>query len=530
MKKLMLLLLAFILLGFVVAGCSGGNGNNDVPDSQNDDQEQQQGNDQQAEEKADNQVVDDMSEEIEISMMVRRGKGWPDDHPTLAFLEDKFNIDLNIEYVRGGSAYHEKLNVLAASNSLPDIYWIFVQEYNKWRDKGVFLDLAPYVGDYPNLKAAFSEESWTVLNPEGKIFGIPTGSKLNKPLGTMIIRKDWLDTLGLEVPETLDELLEVSKAFAADDPDGNGSNDTMGFSAAATNGQIPFMNNGGFFMGGFGLHNDWGLVDGKIEGWVQQTDKIKEVAGWLNEAYVTGALDQEFAVNKPSDVKKKFLSGKTGMVINNMFNMDRFEKDIKEITPDAELMAISYPEGPHGFGGPKGPNIQKVVMNAEMDENKRKRILTMLDWWMTEEGQFPMEHGIEGVHYTKEGDSYKPLPAYAKQKPGLLTSALMQAEDFDLFFKVWDDEQYIQKMNELIDINTQPKYAWDNAALGLHSETLEAEGANLGSKFLQAFVKVVVGDEPASTLDAASEEWFNNGGEQIVEELTKAYDLYGTGK
>ena len=44
-----------------------------------------------------------------------------------------------------------------------------------------------------------------------------------------MIRQDWLDNLGLDMPETFEEFKEVMRAFTEDDPDGNGVDDTYGF-------------------------------------------------------------------------------------------------------------------------------------------------------------------------------------------------------------------------------------------------------------------------------------------------------------
>src|SRR5690606_4777870 len=48
------------------------------------------------------------------------------------------------------------------------------------------------------------------------------------PLHVMFIRMDWLDALGLSLPKTTEELLDVAHAFAHQDPDNNGINDTFG--------------------------------------------------------------------------------------------------------------------------------------------------------------------------------------------------------------------------------------------------------------------------------------------------------------
>ena len=45
------------------------------------------------------------------------------------------------------------------------------------------------------------------------------------------LREDWLQKLGLEKPETLEEWITVAKAFATQDPNGNGEQDEVALSA-----------------------------------------------------------------------------------------------------------------------------------------------------------------------------------------------------------------------------------------------------------------------------------------------------------
>lgn len=66
---------------------------------------------------------------------------------------------------------------------------------------------------------------------DDKIYGIPR-TTVNLADG-YAVRKDWLDKLGISLPEsgyvTTDQLYQILHAFTYDDPDGNGLNDTYGF-------------------------------------------------------------------------------------------------------------------------------------------------------------------------------------------------------------------------------------------------------------------------------------------------------------
>ena len=56
------------------------------------------------------------------------------------------------------------------------------------------------------------------------------------------VRQDWLDKLGLTVPKTVDDVYKVAYAFTYNDPDGNGKNDTIGYSGKAPYGFEPIAN------------------------------------------------------------------------------------------------------------------------------------------------------------------------------------------------------------------------------------------------------------------------------------------------
>ena len=62
---------------------------------------------------------------------------------------------------------------------------------------------------------------------EGRWFAFPSVSNgaNDRPATMAYINRQWLDNLGLEMPTSLDELYDVCKAFATQDPNGNGKSD-----------------------------------------------------------------------------------------------------------------------------------------------------------------------------------------------------------------------------------------------------------------------------------------------------------------
>ena len=78
----------------------------------------------------------------------------------------------------------------------------------------------------PNIKKMFEEEPATLTMAtysDGGIYSLPAVRPYRpESAEVMMINKAWLDTLGLEIPTTLDELEQALIAFRDGDPNGNG--------------------------------------------------------------------------------------------------------------------------------------------------------------------------------------------------------------------------------------------------------------------------------------------------------------------
>ena len=94
----------------------------------------------------------------------------------------------------------------------------------KYADQGIIIALEEYIDAYmPNLKAVFDkypEYRTMCTDTEGHIWALPWIEQLGsektaiQTVGNMsFINKKWLDFLGLEIPETVDEFEQVLIAF-----------------------------------------------------------------------------------------------------------------------------------------------------------------------------------------------------------------------------------------------------------------------------------------------------------------------------
>ena len=147
------------------------------------------------------------------------------------------NICLNDETAgKNSTDAAEAMNLLLAQGDLPDIVGgnLIQQPVNQYGPEGAFLPLNDLVKEHaPHIQAfwdAHPELLEAISSYDGNYYYIPY-----LPDGEFgrawYIRQDWLDKLGLEQPQNVDEYYEVLKAFREQDPNGNGLKDEIPYFA-----------------------------------------------------------------------------------------------------------------------------------------------------------------------------------------------------------------------------------------------------------------------------------------------------------
>ncbi|MFA6682056.1 MAG: extracellular solute-binding protein [Sphaerochaeta sp.] len=245
-------------------------------------------------------------------------------------LESKTNvlIDWNMSPENG---WTEKKSLLFASNMLPDAFYgqgiLTDVDIIKYGAEGLLLPLNDLIDEYaPNLKAIFDEKPnyrKQMTAPDGNIYSLPTINELNPSTHDhLFINKKWLDNLGLEIPNTVQEFEAVLQAFKDNDANGNGNpNDEIPFSFRMSSND-PFNRQQGIqsFFGTFGQLDDilHFIVDdnGKVV-YTPTTEPYKDAIEWFHSLYSKGLIDREVfthnanvyvaKIQDPSDIVGMFL-------------------------------------------------------------------------------------------------------------------------------------------------------------------------------------------------------------------------------
>lgn len=218
--------------------------------------------------------------------------------------------------------YKVYYEMLSTTDSLPDVFTTLTISstdandnafYESLIEQGRIQPLPEDLSPYPNLQRAMEQVGYTAWK-DGRYYALPRLSFLNKDLsGTdaaMLVRKDWMENLGLTVPGSLEDFIALAAAFASDDPDGNGIDDTIGYNVNSLSALGKWV-----ILGIQPEYNTYGWVfeDGRyIPSWYSSGfDRVVEA---LHTLYVTGGLDPEFYAKNPTEVLVDFASGRLGLL------------------------------------------------------------------------------------------------------------------------------------------------------------------------------------------------------------------------
>lgn len=214
-------------------------------------------------------------------------------------ITEQTNVEVKWDTISGDGAT-EKLNLILSSKELPDMIFSGISSANisKNASNGILIPLEDLIENYaPNIKKILDENPKirkAITMPDGHIYSIPAINNEQEPVHTttLNINKTWLDTLGLNVPTTTEELANVLKAFKEQDPNRNSQQDEIPLTFMPTP-PYEVWNGDAGFSGAFGVVNSSLMVkDGKFA-FTPAEEGYKEYINYLTGLYKDGLLDKE---------------------------------------------------------------------------------------------------------------------------------------------------------------------------------------------------------------------------------------------
>ncbi len=351
------------------------------------------------------------------------GKGWM----------ERTGVDIQFMHPPTGQL-KEQFSLILADGNLPDLMeYNWVVDYPGGPEKaikdGVILPLNDVIDQYcPNLKAyleANPDIDRMIKTDDGNYYAFPFirgDERLLNTIGLML-RQDWLDELGLEVPTTMDEWHTVLTAFK----------EKKGAQAPYT---FEYTNNQYLtsdpFAYAFGTNRSFYVgSDGKVHFGATE-EGYREFLTTMAQWYAEGLIDPDLATLKNDQVSAKMTNGISGASMGQAGSrMGTWTAAAQTTDPNFKLAAAPPPSLVKGekaeFGQIENPYSGRASVAITTSCKDVERAARLMDYAYGEEGHMYFNFGIEGESYTMV-DGY---PTYTdqimKNPDGLPVSQAMSA-------------------------------------------------------------------------------------------------------
>ncbi|KRE68862.1 extracellular solute-binding protein [Paenibacillus sp. Soil750] len=451
------------------------------------------------------------------------------------FYKEKLGVGVISPYVEwnGGTAYLNTLNLKIASGELPDLFLPQQGLENTLAKNGAIADLTDLLPKYaPNLWEAIPKDMWDIVKAndptgQGRIYYIPGMVDYGRYSG--MIRKDWLDKLGLQMPKTQDEYVKVLEAFRDKDPNGNGQKDELpagGRQEARWMDQLFAMYGVAMFEG----YPDWDLYDGKLT-YSAVSPNMKSALEFISKMYKDGLIDKESLLNDKAKWDGKVAANKVGNYFHwaeqtNLY-LDNLQKN-SGVKGTFASLPLPEVQGYKGFYTWKRFTPPAWVVKNNKDQKKLMATLKLLNNMYDKKNWNALYLGVEGMHYTmKDGKAVK-LPDDKSTQENLILDPYSKISTLDFtsnLLKTTSSEDRMWEIDQTVQImQDAQKYAKVIAGDGMPASVYEGfPDINNRTLYIEYASKIITGQYPISKFDEFVEKWNKSGGEEVTKRAREWY-------
>lgn len=529
-KRKVLSLFIVLIITSLIAACStnGNNGGNSASEEQPGNNSE---NTNQGSETNHTDIVD-----IEVWFTNTGYKETEKGSPLYDFYADLLGVGFINPYVEwnGGTDYLNALNARIAARETPNVFLPFNGNESELARNGAIADLTDLLPEHaPKLWELIPEEIWDIVkanDPTGqdRIYWVPSVNFYEKTTG--LIRQDWLDNLGLEMPKTQEEYVNVLKEFKENDPNGNGLADEMPTGGRENARWMDHL----FNMYGIAMVEgfpDWDIYDGELT-YSAVTPNMKDALAFISELYQNDLMDQETFLNDKANWDGKINAGNVGNYFHWGETSYEYLENIWQSTGvKAEIAVLPVLEAPSyegkGFITTKTVGNPQWVVSAQQDEEHLLASLKFLNEIADESKWLDLFMGVEGMHHEViDGKKVRnPIDKSVEQnlvEPSKHFSTINFQEELFLGSATEDDIwKYEQNVQNMKDLQQYVKViAGDGLSQSIYENYPDIKNDTLWFEYA---TKIIIGTYSIDKFDEFVEKWHESGGEEVTQKAREWY-------
>lgn len=466
-------------------------------------------------------------------------------------LED-LDIRIVYDWVYSREEFEKNINLYIECDALPDALIVNEEQYRKMLEYG---QLQPLTDVYESAAsdqikafvASGGEEIIAAVTEDGEMMAIPFPNLTASGINVMWIRQDWLDQLGLEVPQTMEEIMQTSRMFVENQMGGEGTIGILG----------PGMEDELVAVGKccFGLNPVFASYHAYPKYWIEDEEGeivygsvqrgARDALEMLADLYRQGLLDQELFSR--TDTQERLDAGKVGILFGPWWTAESLKNDI--IENKSEWKAYSAPvdeQGEYVCQMPRSVNqylvIHKKCKNPEAVIQilnygissyrlwSKEKLLDEIDvriyplgweWDFANELEYTYEvlrevmDGTENEHdllhhklLSQDIENLKALNQPPYDEFGIEDCE----EDGQRFIRLYG---ILNGVKPIVEKTYEPVFSLFSG----QTETMKMKWKELEDMENEVYAKIILNQKPIEAFDEFVEQWKENGGAQIEKEV-----------
>lgn len=469
-----------------------------------------------------------------------------EDNAYTRYLRKMLNIQNDTVYMDTEERYSELVNILVKDQNLPDIMVVTDREILKELVENDLVEDLTEVFEKctsPRIKEMYESYGDALLNSgkfNGRLMAVPE-TVIDHGPNLLWLRKDWMEELGLEEPETLEDAFEIIDAFVQNRMGTEDGETPVGL-ACDTNlvGTTSSSYSVDPVFDSFGANPQrWISQDGEIV-YGSLTEETKEALDYLHKLYDRGILDRNFALRAPNNLRDLVVNGKCGAFFglwwtpNNPL-MESYEKNSEADWEPYYLQELADKNVYESFRDNKYVVVRKGYEHPEI---VMKIISVLFDYtrYEAEDAREVNEYFAlnvdptarplvinvdynEATYQVTENIEAALDGKYPQEKLTAIEQSYYQACDSYLSGKDYTAEDWaayksrISAVGLLVDKHYTPAVR----------SYLDDAGGEIPQSLRQfeksTFIQIIMGEKPVSYFDTFVEQWYQQGGHELTQQI-----------
>lgn len=476
-----------------------------------------------------------------------------EDNAYTRYLKNVLNIqNENVFALEADGSYEEALEAAISDRDIPDVMVVNGRD-NLIRlvESGLVEDLTDVYEQCTTdtIKEMYDSYGESLLGSatfDGKLYALPN-SEIDDGAMMLWLRDDWIRELGLEEPQTMDEAMDIVKAFKDNKM---GGDETIGLAcsigliagSSETYGVDTIFTMHGSCPENWILDQDGTVVYGSL------TPETKEALGYLNRLYEDGVLDSRFLLRKSENIDDLIANGQCGAIFGRWWAPNNplilsYDADHTAdwkpyfFTVEQENQVPTFVSYDHWM-------YVVVRKGYEHPEIVCKYVSAIFDYSRYEDNRYARE--VNEYFSINVDPAARPMNINVDYRDALyrsgenirkaLTNELSLTELSGL------ERSYYDTCRSFVSGNLTTAAGWAAYASRVTAVDVLTSGGMRDEETLfmgdvdmeipqelqdlerETFLQIIAGEKPLDYFDVFVEQWYENGGAELTERVRSAYE------